>query len=298
MSSGLAFALVALSAWPLSATLPDDAVVARARGPVGEVTITAGRLSRAAAEQPDRSPREVAQELVVFELLAQEAAQRGLDGDVEVRAALSAAAVPRLLRAVFEAEYGPQTIPRDALERAYQQNITFFVRPPLVVCDHILVTKSKKRPTDPDLDAVAANLAGEFLASFERAPARDREDFRARAEAFRDAAARVGLEVFSEALPAFPRTGMMVEPFSAAAFALRSPGELAPVVQTQFGYHIVRLDSHVAPINRSFDDAEEELRARVLPDLRRKAFREWTDALAARYGVALDADALTVAEGE
>jgi len=298
VSSALSFALVAFSAWPLSATLPDDAVVARAQGPLGEVTITAARLSRAATAQPERSPRDVAQELVVFELLAQEATQRGLDGDAEVRAALSAAAIPRLLRAVFEAAHGAQSIPRDALERAYQQNITFFVRPPLVVCDHILVTKNKKRPTDPDLDAVAANLAAEVIASFERTPARGREDFRARVDTFRDAAARVGLEIFSEALPAFPRTGVMVEPFSAAVFALQSPGELAPVVQTPFGYHVVRLDSHLEPINRSLEAAEDELRARVLPDLRRKAFREWTDALAARYGVALDADALTAAERE
>lgn len=298
MSGAPVLALVAFLAWPLGAALPDDAVVARAQGPLGEVSITAGYLTRAAAAQPGRSPREVAQELVVLELLAQEATQRGLNGHAEVRAALAAAAVPRLLKAVFEAEHGPKSIPRDVLERAYQQNITFFVRPELVVCDHILVTQNKKRPQDPDLDALAANLAAEILASFETKPAPSRDAFRARVEAFREAATRAGLEVFSEALPAFPRTGMMVEPFSAAAFALQSPGELAPVVQTQFGYHVVRLDSHLAPINRSLEEAEDDLRARVLPDLRRKAFREWTDTLAARYGVALGAYALTAAEGE
>lgn len=298
MSGVVLFAFAVLAAWPLSAQLPDETVVARAEGPLGEVTVTAGRLSRAAAAQPHRSPREVAQELVVFEILAQAATQRGLAADPEVRAAVATASVPRLLRAVFEAEHGAQSIPRDALERAYQQNITFFVRPALVVCDHILVTKNKKRPEDPDLDALAANLAAEVLASLERTPARSRDDFRARVDAFRGAAAGLGLEIFAEALPAFPRTGVMVESFSAAAFALEAAGDLAPVVQTQFGYHVVRLDTHLEPLNRTMAAAEDELRARVLPDLRRKAFREWTDALTARYGVALDVDALTAVEGD
>ena len=70
------------------------------------------------------------------------------------------------------------------------------------------------------------------------------------------------------------------------------------MVQTQFGYHVVRLDTHLEPLNRTMAAAEDELRARVLPDLRRKAFREWTDALTARYGVALDVDALTAVEGD
>ena len=39
----------------------------------------------------------------------------------------------------------------------------------------------------------------------------------------------------------FFKKGQMVPPFSRAAFALRTPGELSPVIETVFGFHIIQL---------------------------------------------------------
>jgi parvulin-like peptidyl-prolyl isomerase len=51
--------------------------------------------------------------------------------------------------------------------------------------------------------------------------------------------------------------GMMVEPFSRAAFALKKPSEISPVIETQFGIHVIQLmeDRRGFELNRSAIEA-------------------------------------------
>jgi len=50
-----------------------------------------------------------------------------------------------------------------------------------------------------------------------------------------------------------------VAPFSHAAAALKKPGELSPVVKTDFGYHVLKLVSRTPDKQRSFADVHQEL---------------------------------------
>ncbi len=288
--------LLAILLWPLSEPMPTETVVARAKGPNGEVVVTAGRLEKFARAHPERAPRDLAQELLVLELLAVEAAARGLDQNAEVRAAIAASSVPRLVKTVFEATHGEAAIPKEMLRKAYEQNKTFFVRPELVVADHIFVSQDKKRPQDPALDQEARRIAAELAEAALKTPPADREAFRALAESHSADAERFGLKVHAEVLPAFPRHGRMVESFSAAAFTLTRPGEISAPVESEFGHHVIRLHERTPAINQSFEDAEAELRKRVLPDFRRQAFREWTDALGDRYGTVMNVGPLEASE--
>ena len=53
--------------------------------------------------------------------------------------------------------------------------------------------------------------------------------------------------------------GQMVPPFEQAAFAL-APGEVSDVVQTQFGYHVIRLEDKRGGETASLDEAAERIR--------------------------------------
>jgi len=94
------------------------------------------------------------------------------------------------------------------------------------------------------------------LAEELRDRARAGGDFAALAEEYSDdpgSAARGGDLSFFE-------RGVMVPPFEEAAFALE-PGEVSDVVETQFGFHIIRVEERETP---SFDDVREPLRQELV----------------------------------
>ena len=65
--------------------------------------------------------------------------------------------------------------------------------------------------------------------------------------------------------------------FAAAAFALRKPGDLAPVTKTRFGYHVIQFHGREAPAQRPLAEVKGEVLATIRHDVvgdARKAYIE------------------------
>lgn len=64
--------------------------------------------------------------------------------------------------------------------------------------------------------------------------------------------------------------GDMVPPFEEAAYALE-PGQISKPIETQFGYHIIRLEEKVTATTAPFDD---QLQGRVIQQLQMERYNE------------------------
>ena len=65
----------------------------------------------------------------------------------------------------------------------------------------------------------------------------------------------------------------MVKPFSDAAFAMKN-GDISDVVESEFGYHIIKLTDIKAPKQRTFEEMKPELEADIKKQQAQKKFTE------------------------
>ena len=170
----------------------------------------------------------------------------------------------------------------DELQELYDERAGEFNQPEQVKARHILRTVD--RGADP---AEVERVRGELQA------ARDRitggEDF---ATVASELSEDPGSQARGGDLGFFGR-GQMVPEFEETAFTLE-PGTLSELVQTDYGFHLIEVQEKKAAVNRSFEEAREELAADLLRgEVVSAAARKDAEALAAkvREGESLEAAA-------
>jgi peptidyl-prolyl cis-trans isomerase C len=249
---------------PVPAVLP--AVVARVNG----VAIASAELEKAIrnleanvgnqipAERRNEVYRGILDQLVEMRLLEQEAAARNIKAtDAEVaqgidemkkqapnaeafakalasrkmtEADLRAEARQRLaVDKLLTAEVEPKAAVTDAdIADFYKKNPQFFMQPEAMRASHILL-----KADTPEAKTAARAKAQDLLTQIKGGA-----DFAALAKQHsNDGSAASGGD-----LGFFPR-GQMVKAFEDAAFALK-PGEVSPIVESEFGYHIIKAAEH------------------------------------------------------
>jgi len=151
------------------------------------------------------------------------------------------------VRQMIYEDIAPAIVPTDAeVEQFYNDNIDLMQAPVEMHARHILVQPDA---SDADGRAAARAEAEAILAELEAGA-----DFIKLATERSDAtSAPQGGDLGYFGL------GQMVEPFEQAALALE-PGALSGVVETQFGYHIIRLEDRRGGQTVPLADAAEQIR--------------------------------------
>lgn len=288
---------------PVPAELP--AVVARINGD----TVTKADFQRAISaiemqnrapvptDQRDRILRGLLDQMIAFKLLVQESHTRKVavtDADVDARMAQIRQRFPSeeafksemssqkvtldqvrndqreqlMVQKLLKTEVDPKVAVTPAdIERAYKENPSSFEIPERVRASHVLITVA------PNADAAAkAEALAKATAVLKSAKAG--KDFAALAKEFSQdfgSAAQGGdLGFFAAA--------QMVPPFSEAAFKLK-PGQISEIVETQFGYHVIKVIDKQAGRKVPLEEAREQIEKRLAEMNRERQTQVFVQAL-------------------
>lgn len=192
---------------------------------------------------------QLANNLAIRRELAMRAEAVGVDKDPGIAAALRIAREKVLSDALIAridaaAKPTPEVVERLAIAH-YKSNATRFEAPAETTARHILI-----RSETPDAKAKAEAVLAQLKAG---------ADF---ATVAREVSEDPGSASNGGALGSFGK-GTMVAPFEAALDKLEKPGDLSGLVETQFGYHIIKLESRRPAGVRPYDEVKVVLRREV-----------------------------------
>jgi peptidyl-prolyl cis-trans isomerase C len=162
------------------------------------------------------------------------------------------------------------TVPDADVKKFYDDNLEkYFKKQESVKASHILIgvdekaTPEDRKKAKEKIEAILKKVkAGEDFAAL------------AKTESTCPSKAQGGdLGVFTR--------GQMVAPFEKAAFDLK-PGEVSDIVETQFGYHIIKLTEKNAAATEKFDDVKAKIADYLKSQQAQKAVATYVEELKAK----------------
>ena len=218
-------------------------------------------------------------ELVLRELLYQEALKQELDKDAEVLEVLERTK-KKLMAQKLVIDIANQTeLTDEELENYYEANKDMFQDQEQIEASHILIKVNN--PKDEEESKAAKVEIDEIAGKIKKG-----EDFEELAKQHSQcpSSAKGGN------LGYFPR-GSMVPEFENAAFDLRV-GEVSEPVKTDFGYHIIKLNAKKAARKKPYEEVKDEAGNKLLREKRKQAIDQYTGKLKENAKITVNEEAL------
>ncbi len=207
--------------------------------------------------------------MVRFELLAQEAERRGFDKDPEVVRAAKQVMIQKLTREEFDEKLDREDVPEEDIRKYYGEHLSEYVRPGMVRASQILI-KTDPKATKADIDA-AKKRALKIYKEVQK-NASDISSFRKLAKEYSEDTATKNR---GGDMGYFARTeegGPLPKELSDAIWKLKEINDIAPLVKTDKGFHIVRLTGRREPVERTLEQVRSQIRSRLYKETRTEKF--------------------------
>jgi len=224
---------------------------------------------------PERR-KELLSNLVRFEVMAREAQKRGYGRDPDVVRFVKQRAIEEMIAKELDASFKPEDIPEGDLAPYYQAHPDLFTQKEAVRVSQLVVKD--------------AGEAARIVTQARALAPRDEAGFRSLVEQHsvdEDSKQRGGDLTFLERddrnHPA---------PVIAAAHALTHIGQVSDPIQTDKGFHVLRLTQKRVGFLRPFEDVKRQVRNLVYQERRAKKVDEWVQQMRGRVKIEVFQDKL------
>lgn len=237
---------------------------------VGNTEITSDYIDEIIARYPaqqqamlasDEGKRQVLEQAIAFELMSEFAKETGLDKTEEFKDQLNKFAKELLAQMVMKKTLSSVTVTDDEAKAFYEEHKENFVELETVTAKHILVA-SEEEAKKVEEEIASGSITFEDAANkYSSCPSKEQGG---------------NLGSFSK--------GMMVPEFEKASFEAEI-GVLTEPVKTQFGYHLIIVDSKNEGAVKSFEEVKDSVVNELLKRNQHKKYDDLMNQLQEKYGV-------------
>lgn len=267
---------------------------------IGSDSITAEELKKKLSDlspfararyQTLEQKKEYLEGITRFELMAQEALKRGLQNDPDVVDAAKKQMVQKLLQK--EINEKPSTVPDDEIQKYYDAHKTDYVKPEMVRVAQIYVSAAKansaewkkKKAKAEEVLAQATKLSPFDFAGFNKLAKENSDDPKAQSQ-----------DTDVKYITVEELTTASGPEFAKAVADIKANGGLSPVIETEKGFYIAKLQGRQSALNLTVDQVKQPIQSRIQSEKRTQSYNQFVDSLKKNANYKVHEDVLAKVE--